>query len=247
MNENNNINGLKLIALHLLPGIILTIVFIPLALAANHYGLPTLLSMYIAMSIGIIPVLLGYLFFIGKKYNKTFSLKGIIKYRQKIPIWQYFVFVPVIIAVAVGIFFAFSSIDSLILNKIFFWIPGWFKITQETSTASFSKMILVITFSLGIVINGILAPFAEELYFRGYLLPRMKSFGKWAPLINTSLFSLYHFFSPWQFFTRILAILPMAYSIWWKKNIYIGIIAHCFLNILTVVMLMINSGIFVKG
>ena len=247
MNENNNINGFKLIALHLIPGIILTIVFIPLALAANHCGLPTLLSMYIAMSIGIIPVLLGYLFFIGKKYNKTFSLKGIIKYRQKIPVWQYFVFVPVIISVAAGIFLGFSSIDSLILNKIFFWIPDWFKITQETSTAGFSKMILVITFSLGIVINGILAPFAEELYFRGYLLPRMKSFGKWAPLINTSLFSLYHFFSPWQFFTRILAILPMAYSIWWKKNIYIGIIAHCILNILTIVMLMLSSGIFVKG
>ena len=247
MNERNNIYGIKLIALHLIPGIILTIVFIPLALIANHYGLPTILSIYIAMAIGGIPVLLGYLFFIGKKYNKTFSLKEIIKYKQRIPVWQYFVFIPIIISVVIGIFFIFSSIDSMILNKIFFWIPDWFKITQDTSTVSFSKLILIITFSLGIVFNGILAPFAEELYFRGYLLPRMKSFGKWAPLINVSLFSLYHFFSPWQFFTRIFAILPLAYTVWWKKNIYIGIIAHCILNILTIVLAMIASDIFIKG
>jgi hypothetical protein len=38
----------------------------------------------------------------------------------------------------------------------------------------------------------------EEYYFRGYLLPRLSRFGSLAPVINVALFSLYHFFTPWQ-------------------------------------------------
>jgi hypothetical protein len=34
------------------------------------------------------------------------------------------------------------------------------------------------------------------------LLPRISRFGGWAPLINTVLFSLYHFFTPWQLLGR---------------------------------------------
>jgi len=60
----------------------------------------------------------------------------------------------------------------------------WFIIVNATTLAGFSKLISVITFSLGIVFNGILGPFVEDLYFRGYLIPRMGSFGRWTPLIN---------------------------------------------------------------
>jgi len=63
-------------------------------------------------------------------------------------------------------------------------MPYWFIIVNATTLAGFSKLISVITFSLGIVFNGILGPFVEDLYFRGYLIPRMGSFRRWAPLIN---------------------------------------------------------------
>ena len=53
----------------------------------------------------------------------------------------------------------------------------------------------------------------------------------WAPLVNVLLFSLYHFFSPWQNITRILAFTPMAGVVRWKKNIYLSMCAHCLLNI----------------
>ena len=37
---------------------------------------------------------------------------------------------------------------------------------------------------LGFLLNGFFGPFVEELYFRGYLLPRIPSSKRWAPLIN---------------------------------------------------------------
>jgi len=45
--------------------------------------------------------------------------------------------------------------------------------------------------------------------------------------MNAVLFSVYHFFTPSENVSRILALLPMVYAVWWKRNIRIGIILHC--------------------
>ena len=86
------------------------------------------------------------------------------------------------------------------------------------------------------VLNGVVGPVVEELYFRGYLLPRMERLGRWAPLINVSLFSLYHFWSPWQVMARILGLGPMVYAVRWKRNVYLGMVVHCALNSLGVLL-----------
>lgn len=61
-------------------------------------------------------------------------------------------------------------------------------------------------------------PSVEELYFRGFLLPRIPGGSHWAPLLNASLFSLYHFWLPWDFFGRLVA-LPVAYVVQWKRGL----------------------------
>lgn len=50
------------------------------------------------------------------------------------------------------------------------------------------------------------------------------------PIVNVVLFSLYHFFSPWQNLTRIIALLPVVYAVAWKRNIYLSILTHIGLN-----------------
>jgi len=72
----------------------------------------------------------------------------------------------------------------------------------------------------------------EELYFRGYLLPRMK--GKYAPLFHSFLFAAQHVLEPWMIITRTLGFLPILFGVK-KKNIYIGIIVHILVNTLNVV------------
>jgi membrane protease YdiL (CAAX protease family) len=116
------------------------------------------------------------------------------------------------------------------LDKVFYWLPDWFLLTEDIK--SFPKNALVVTFITTSLLTGLIAPIVEELYFRGFLLPRMSWMGKYAPFVNTVLFTVYHFWSPWQIITRILALLPMVYVVKWTKNIYIGILAHCMLNVL---------------
>lgn len=89
------------------------------------------------------------------------------------------------------------------------------------------------------ILDAFVGPVTEELYFRGYLLPRISRFGALAPVINVVLFSLYHFFTPWRNLGRILGLLPMVYTVWWKRDIRIGIAVHVLGNLLSMLSVLL--------
>jgi membrane protease YdiL (CAAX protease family) len=119
---------------------------------------------------------------------------------------------------------------------VFSWLPAWF-IDSDNSGAS--RLILVVMVILyGIANVG--AAIVEELYFRGYLMPRLSALKGWAPLVNTVLFALQHFLTPWQVPFIILGVLPQAYLVYKKRNIYLGILAHSILNLLSAILLVVS-------
>lgn len=223
----------KSIILHLLPGLLVVLFYMITAPIAVKSGFPSLFALLIGILVIIVPFELGLLFYEGKKKNGRFSLKGIVLNREKMPVWQYFIFVLVIVAVGdVGLSLVSRMLDGIIIEKFFAWVPKWFYITDFINNVShYSKTSLIITWILGVLLSGIVGPVVEEMYFRGYLLPRISRLGGWAPFISTLLFSLYHFHTPWQNIDRIISLLPLTYSVWWKRNIYISMIAHCIMNV----------------
>ncbi|MFL5671360.1 MAG: CPBP family intramembrane glutamic endopeptidase, partial [Chloroflexota bacterium] len=100
----------------------------------------------------------------------------------------------------------------------------------------FTRNAWIVTIAAYVAINGLLGPIVEELYFRGFLLPRMERFGRWAPLLNVTLFSLYHFWSPWQLIARIVGIGPTVYAVRATRNVWLGAVVHCSLNTLGVLL-----------
>ncbi|PKN98908.1 MAG: hypothetical protein CVU42_10360 [Chloroflexi bacterium HGW-Chloroflexi-4] len=92
---------------------------------------------------------------------------------------------------------------------------------------NYSKSILVVTYSMALLINVFLAPMVEELYFRGYLLPRMK--GKYAIVFHSFLFAAIHVFTPWMIVARTIGFLPIIFGTT-KKKIYVGMIVHMLCN-----------------
>ena len=217
------------IVLHLLPGVLILLFYIVAAPLAKELGFPSGTALFVAIGAVLIPFELGYLLYQGKKRNGTLSLKGIVLFREPMPWWQYIVLgLPLLFWL--GFIFAVVSppIDKAIIDSLFSWVPDWFFFFgSNDQLAQYSHSALVITAILNLVLNGIAGPVVEELYFRGYLLPRLSRLKGWAPLINILLFSLYHFFTPWQNVIRIIAFIPMVYAVWWKKNIYLGMIVHC--------------------
>ncbi|HET7143645.1 MAG TPA: CPBP family intramembrane glutamic endopeptidase [Anaerolineales bacterium] len=226
---NNQLSISKSILLHLLPGAIGTLVYILLAplFLRNHY--PAILALLVTAGVFIVPIELGYLLIQAKK-NGSFG--KVIEYREALPLWQYFVLPLGMIVWGFLASGALSILDLVTAKQIFGWLPGWFFIFDVEQFKAFPREALLITFWAGLFINGLIGPIVEELYFRGYLLPRLSRLGNWSPLINISLFSLYHFWTPWQFISRIIWLLPWGYLVQKKKNIYLMIISHCTANIL---------------
>ena len=220
------------IGLHLIPGAMVTIVFILITPSIVAKGYPSMLSFLIAALITLVPIEVGILLYVARKENSKASLWGAVGYRQAILGWQYVVIPLGLLIYAFLVQGVTGLIDNAIVSSFFSWLPDWFLISNLEQDSSMARPVLMITFYVGLLLNGIVYPFVEELYFRGYLLPRIERFGKWAPVINTALFSLYHFFTPWQFFSRIVWLLPWVYVVWKKRNIYLTIITHCLANTL---------------
>jgi hypothetical protein len=217
-----------------MPGLLVTASFVLLAPVLREQGFPSVFTLLVAVSFVLIPFELGCLLYLGKRKNGELSFEGVVLFREKNPIWLYIALTPILLIWGFLIAaFVSSHFDEFLLTHVFAWLPDWFYVDEiSRNLANYSKTITCITLIFGVMVNGLIAPVVEELYFRGYLLPRISRFKGWAPLINTVLFSLYHFFTPWQNPTRILCILPMVYVVWWRRNICFGVLTHCLMNII---------------
>jgi membrane protease YdiL (CAAX protease family) len=205
--------------------------------------LNALFGYIIASMFVMTPLLLGWLLYEGHQRNGRLSLDGIIRYTQKSPVWQYLVLVPVFIAFNFALFmFVAPLIQPAIVDTIFSWWPQEFNFQNamqdaaQFSSYSGAQALALLYF----VALGLLIPLLEELYFRGYLLPRMEGYArKWAPLVNVVLFSIYHLYSPWENPIRIVALLPQFYVVWRKKDIRFGIWPHILLNMIGGVIILV--------
>jgi hypothetical protein len=64
--------------------------------------------------------------------------------------------------------------------------------------AGFSKVVLVPTLPATLAIDGLINPTVGELYFRRYLLSRLPVTGWRATPLPSALFSLQHYWQPWN-------------------------------------------------
>ena len=220
---------LQSILLHLVPGFLITAGYFALIGPLQRAGYPSIMALTVAAIFLLIPVQLGYLLVQGKRLNGRYSLQGVISYRRSLPFKQYLLWVPVLFVAAGLIFTLFKPVNLFLQERVFAAWPT----LQSGLEGGFAKGSLIVTYVLVAIFVTVIGPTVEELYFRGYLLPRMGFAGKWAPLLHSFLFALYHFFTPWMIVTRTLAMLPMVYAVQ-RKNITLSIIVHVLLNSLDV-------------
>ncbi|MHA2306997.1 MAG: CPBP family intramembrane glutamic endopeptidase [Candidatus Hodarchaeales archaeon] len=233
---------IKSLILHLIPGIpILVGIFlfsVPIfsEILGIDLELKVVLGLCLSVLFTLVPLQLGILFYEGKRLNGRFSLKGIIGNTEKSSVKDYLIFVPILLIFSIIMFSIIAPVvNPPIVDALFSWYPQEYNLQTAMdpenieAIAGYSGVIFLLV--LFIICNGILGPFVEELYFRGYLLPRMEAYAnRWAPAINVILFSLYHFFSPWENPIRIIALLPLGYLVWWKKDIRFSMLVHILLN-----------------
>lgn len=220
------------IVLHLLPGILIGLAFFLIGPFIQSRNLPPFVAQSIADLVVLTPFVLGFLFYQGYKRNDRLSLNGIVLCREKISLWSYLLYVPIVL-VASGLIPVLAPVSNSIFARLFSWWPATYNLAADLS--AFTRSTLIFSYVVNFLVISLVAPILEELYFRGFLLPRLSRFGVWAVPIHSVLFALFHVWTPWMVVARAIGLLPFIYVAQKKQNIYIGMIAHILANTLDVV------------
>lgn len=238
-NEQHSL--VKSFLLHVLPGILVTAVFLLLKPLLDSTGSPPLLAFLLAVLLIDIPFMLGVMLKEGKKRNGRYSLEGVVLYREKVS-WKTFVLVYVGAFVVVYILIMLvAPLSNFLTGSIFSGLPDWMFLDEQTQYQIYAKNVLLVVFTLHLVLTGIALPWVEELYFRGYLLPRISRYGRWTPLLGGLFFGLYHVWQLFGFPTVFLLGTALGYVVWWKKDIRLSIGLHVFANALARLMFLMAA------
>lgn len=97
-------------------------------------------------------------------------------------------------------------------------------------------LFVLIYFVIGLVFNI----FGEEIYYRGYLLPRMHgAFGRWAWVANGVLFTLKHVYQRWLYPGILIGGLAFAFAAGPLGSLPLAMLFHWIGNFLIAMILLI--------
>jgi membrane protease YdiL (CAAX protease family) len=231
-NRHSKLPGPLLIVLHLVPGIIFAVFFFVLSWMLIRRGLTAYLALLITIPACLVPMEIGVMLLWSVRFTGTRSLSEAIRYRRKGTVVEYVV-LPLLLFLCWGVLsIAVSPITQYLETHLPAWLPVW--ATQEAlinGVTSCPPIQRNITLLLAVLLSGFVAPVVEELYFRGFLLPRMEHWGWAAPVVNSLLFAVYHFYFPENMAIIFVGFLPIAYVVRIKKNWGIGAVVHSMFNL----------------
>lgn len=239
--ELDQISVKKQLLYHFYPGIIILIFYIIFSNLVIDLGYPGLAGLLLVELLILPPVELIHLGIHGKKLNGRFGFKNVIGFTRRLSAKQYIIWSLVGLIGCFLVYVPFYPVGLYLRDSVFHWLPEWY---FNPTFGSNDVSLITKVFLAGILIDGIIGPVVEELFFRGYLLPRMAYLKNWAPILNGVLFGLYHFWQPHNYLGIIGVGIVLSYIVWKKQNVYLGIIIHCALNILGAIggYLAVSSG-----
>lgn len=239
--RDDQINLTRQILFHFYPGIIILVFYILFSNYVIELGYPGLAGLLLVELLVLPPVMFSHLAAHGKRLNGVFSFNNVIGFTARLSVKQYIKWSLIGIVACFLIYIPLYPAGLFLRDSVFDWLPEWY---FNPVFGSSDVSLIATVFLAGILIDGIIGPVAEEIFFRGYLLPRMAYLKSWAPILNGVLFGLYHFWQPHNYLAIIGVGIVLSYVVWKTQNVYLGIIIHCTLNILGAVggYLAVSSG-----
>ena len=154
------------------PGLAILGLYLVLAPWALERGYPALWALLWAASAGI-AMQAVHLAWAGRRRNGRWSLEGIVTYREKVSLgkgamWTVLVSAAGIAAVAVSL-----PIESWLREALFSWLPEWYFYSNPQGLSGYPAELVRQVLWLRLILDGIILPVIEELYFRGYLMPAL--------------------------------------------------------------------------
>ncbi len=222
---------LRSIVLHILPGAFVTLGFILFKPLLDSNSYPPLLAFLLAILLIDIPVMWGIMLYEGWKQNGRLSLDGVLFYQEKVP-WKRFIVIFLgAFVLAYLMIMSVTPLTDFLTSRVFSNLPEWIFLDEQSQYQGYTRNVLIAVSTFQLVLTGIALPCTEELYFRGYLLPRITRYGKLTPIIGGLLFGLYHCWQPFGFVSVFLLGTLLGYVVWWQRDIRLSIGLHITANV----------------
>ena len=222
----------RLLAFHLAPGLAISVFAFVLAALFRPAGIPS----YFFLELAILTVAPALMLFFMRRTARAEGLPGpaaAVAFRGRLAWWKTALLALAAFAwAALVMTLAGRTVTPAVKEALFPWWPDWMDLADYLlRPAEYSRGWVVATWAFGILATGILGPLFEEIYFRGFLLPRIGGSPLVAVLVGILLFSAYHLFSPWMLPARFVALLPLVYITLRTRSLGPAILAHVLLNI----------------
>lgn len=227
----------KLLGLIFVPTLIVTTVYVIVGFMQD--AIPSFLLFFLCAAFILFPIEIGIVRRASKEEYGRYSLRSSFSRHSAMSWWRVLLYASVL--------FGFSGIMSVtiaplennlvapISDRLAQITPAYFDWSNIEYLKQYSSGMVLLACIGYFVLNVIVGPIVEELFFRGYLTAKISRFGNLAPVIVTILFSLYHLWLPFNNLFRIAVFLPSALVVWRKNNIYIGIVFHCLCNAISAI------------
>lgn len=213
------------IFLHLAPGAIFTFFFWFAVSVFDAWGIDPIFALFGSIGLVLVPLELGYLSLYAHRATGSWSPLNAVDYKERVPRRRL-----ALLAAGLAAWFELClavsiAFDAWIADNVFAWMPDALLqfATVEEGDDTLSRGALLAFLVIAFAFNGIAGPVTEELYFRGHLLPRLSRYGRGAPILNTALFAVYHFFRRGDTRRSLLGSSrlpgqPGACAAWWYPS-----------------------------
>src|SRR6187401_1527969 len=160
-----------LLALHLIPGALVTLAYVALAPIVEGAHFPPIAALLTAIALVMVPVELGLIAWASRGLGT--SPLAAVSYREPMPLRDWAWLVPLLIVLAFAGFGLSMVFEPQVISNLFGWVPDWFvSPISIDAIGSYSASVWIVTLVAYFALNSFIGPIVEELYFRGYLLPR---------------------------------------------------------------------------
>ena len=227
--------------LSLFPGVALGVFIVGTTPLLKGWGLDPIFALFGGIGLVIVPLELGCLAIVARRTTVSWSPLAVTSYRSRLPLRQ---LLPMAFGLALWFIFTLivwtSSLEGWVIDRLPSWVPD--SILQFAQTSAEGDLpptgVIAALLVIAFVFNGLVGPMTEEMYFRGYLLPRIDRYGPWAPVFNTLLFSIYHVWTPWRWPQIAIGFVLLALAAWRTRSIYVSMTAHVTVNIVFLLLLL---------
>ena len=204
-------------------------------------GLPRFFSFTVAEALVLTPIELGLLLRAAHRATGRWSLRAlpsVLAFRRPLS-RRMILLVPVLLGLALVAAVAYNPVMTAISGGLTGIYPHWL-IASNNAPAGFSKVVLVSTLLAPLAIDGDINPTVEELYFRGYLLPRLPVAGWRAIPLSAALFALQHYWQPWNWLVIFGLQLILTTLVVRLRCVRLGIVMHILTNSLPLLVTLVG-------